>query len=186
MTNEQTIVPLGQIEQSILLIRGHRVILDASLARMYGVTTGRLNEQVRRNAKRFPPDFMFQLTQVEKQEVIAICDNLHKLRFFRGLPFVFTEHGAIMAASVLNSQEAVAVSVYVVRAFVKLREMLTSHGELSQRLDELERKLQTHDRQIMGLFEAIRQLMEPPETPIKKRIGYATERDSNAGTQVEI
>ena len=174
MAEESAIIPVGQIEQSILLIRGQKVILDADLARLYGVTTMRLNEQVRRNMDRFPEDFLIRLTKEEKKQVIAKCDNLHKLRFSPVLPQAFTEHGAIMAASVLKSPQAVKVSVFVVRAFVKLREMLSTHKELAGKLDDLERKLQTHDRQIVSLFEAIRGLMAPPPKP-RGRIGFAAE-----------
>jgi hypothetical protein len=176
MTDETAIVPVGSVEGSLLLVRGQRVILDADLAKLYGVTTTRLNEQVKRNAGRFPSDFMFQLSSAEKQEVVAICDNLSKLRYYRGLPYAFTEHGAIMAASVLNSERAVAVSVFVVRAFVKLREMLSTHKQLAVKLDELEARLQKHDGQIAALFEAIRELMEPPPAPPRERIGFDAER----------
>ena len=179
MAEEMAIVPAGKIEQSILMIRGQRVILDADLARLYGVATSRLNEQVKRNIARFPDDFVFQLTAKEKAEVVAICDNLSKLRFYRGLPYAFTEHGAIMAASVLNSPQAVKVSVYVVRAFVKLREMLANSRLLATRLTLLESKLHKHDGQIVSLIEAIQQLMEPPPERKRKRIGFASELEKN-------
>ena len=181
MKDEQAIIPLGRIEQSILLIRGQKVILDADLARLYGVTTKRLNEQVRRNVDRFPEDFMFRLTKEEGGEVVAICDHLHKSRFSPVLPWAFTEHGAIMAASVLNSPQAVKVSVYVVRAFVKLREMLSAHKELAKRLDDLERGLQKHDHQILSIVQAIRELMAPPAKP-RRPIGFASElQESESG-----
>ena len=127
------LVPRERIEQTILIIRGHRVMLDADLADLYGVTTKRLNEQVKRNRKRFPADFMFQLTSHEKAEVVANCDHLTRLKFSPVKPFAFTEHGAVMIASVLNSERAVEVSVYVVRAFVKLRELLGTHKKLAQK-----------------------------------------------------
>ncbi|MGZ8473375.1 MAG: ORF6N domain-containing protein [Candidatus Deferrimicrobiaceae bacterium] len=111
-------------------------MLDADLAELYGVTTARLNEQVKRNRHRFPDDFMFRLNPIEKAEVVAKCDNLLRLKFSPVLPFAFTEHGAIMAASVLNSHRAVEISVYVVRAFVRMREALAEHRDLAQRLDE--------------------------------------------------
>jgi hypothetical protein len=123
MGSPLTSIPIGQIEQRILLIRGQRVMLDADLAMLYGVPTRVLNQAVRRNAKRFPQDFMFKLTQSEKNEVITICDHLKNLKYAKALPNAFTEHGAIMVASVLNTQRAMQVSVFVVRAFVKLREM---------------------------------------------------------------
>jgi len=176
MTGRRAIIPLGKIEERILLIRGQRVMLDADLAGLYGVSTKRLNEQVRRNKGRFPEDFMFQLTTNEKAEVVANCDHLARLRFSAVLPNAFTEHGAIMVASVLNTQRAIQVSVFVVRAFVKLREMLSTHKELAHKLAALERKLQNHDESIRSLVAAIRQLMAPPEPePPKKRIGFVVE-----------
>ncbi len=173
MTGQKAIIPIGQIEQRILLIRGQRVMLDADLAMLYGVPTRVLNQAVRRNLKRFPQDFMFKLTQPEKNQVITICDHLKNLKYAKALPNAFTEHGAIMAASVLNTQRAVQISVFVVRAFVKLREMLLTHKELAHKLAVLERKLQNHDESIRSLVVAIRQLMAPPEPePPKKRIGF--------------
>jgi phage regulator Rha-like protein len=164
------IVPLEQIESRILLVRGHKVMLDSDLAELYGVTTKRLNEQVKRNKERFPTDFMFQLTP-EEEESLRSHFATSKRGGRRYRPYAFTEHGAIMAASVLNSRRAIEVSVYVVRAFVKLREMLATHKELAQKLAELEQKTQGYDEDITTLFEAIRQLMEPPEKSAK-RIGF--------------
>lgn len=149
-------------------------MLDADLARLYGVTTKRLNEQVKRNRGRFPEDFMFRLTAPEKAEVVANCDHLQRLKFSPALPHAFTEHGAIMLASVLNSRRAIEVSVYVVRAFVRFRRLLSTHRELAQKLAELERKVQGHDEHIRSLFEAIRQLMASPE-PQRRRIGFLTQ-----------
>ena len=156
------------ISQRIHIIRRHRVMLDADLAELYGVTTARLNEQVKRNRHRFPDDFMFRLNPVEKAEVVAKCDNLPRLKFSPVLPFAFTEHGAIMAPSVLNSHRAVEISVYVVRAFVRMREALAEHRDLAQRLDEMEKK---YDGQFRVVFDAIRALMEPLKTP-RRRIGF--------------
>lgn len=138
------LVQVTAIERRIILIRGEKVIVDADLATFYGVTTKRLNEQVKRNRDRFPEDFVFQLTIPEKSELVANCDHLSRLRFARTLPYAFTEHGAIMAASVLNSRRAVEVSLFVVRAFVKLRRVLSEHQTLARRLDDLERKLADH------------------------------------------
>jgi len=174
VTGQKAIIPIGQIEERILLIRGQRVMLDADLAGLYGTTTKRLNEQVKRNRGRFPEDFMFQLTKKEKAEVVAICDHLAKLKFSPVLPNAFTEHGAIMVASVLNTKRAMQVSVFVVRAFVKLREMLSTHKELAHKLAVLERKLQSHDESIRSLVVAIRQLMATPE-PKKRPIGFLVE-----------
>lgn len=139
-------------------------MLDADLAQLDGVTTKRLNEQVKRNRKRFPYDFVFQLSSKEKAEVVAICDHLQSLKFSPSLLYAFTEHGAIMLASVLNTQRAIAISVYVVRAFVKLREMLSTNKELAWKLSELERKVSRHDERIRTLFEAICQLIVPPKS----------------------
>ena len=166
-------IPQQQIEQTILAIRGHRVMLDNDLAKLYGVSTKALNQAVKRNAKRFPRDFMFRLTGAEKLEVVTKCDHLFNLKFSPALPFAFTEHGALMVASVLNSKRAVEVSIYVVRAFVKLREMLTSHTVVAQKLNELEHAVESHDRRIKALFEAIRRLMEPSASK-SRRIGFST------------
>jgi len=168
-----SIIPLEHVASRILLVRGQKVMLDTDLAELYGVTTKRLNEQVKRNRHRFPEDFGFQLTAKERAEVVANCDHLARLKFSPSLPYAFTEHGAIMAASVLNSSRAVEVSIFVVRAFVKLREMLSSNKRLAQKLNELERKLTTHDQAITELIEAIRQLMVPPESKKKRSIGFA-------------
>ncbi len=172
MAKVKSIVRVGTIQQRILLIRGDKVIVDADLAEVYGVPTRRLNEQVKRNKSRFPEDFLFQLTHEEKAEVIANCDHLSKLKFSKALPFVFTEHGAIMAASVLNSPKAVEVSVFVVRAFVQLREVIAGHKELARKIGQLERKLSGHDDQIQVMVEAIKQLMDPKLPPRTRRIGF--------------
>jgi hypothetical protein len=148
------------------------MMLDSDLAELYGVTAKRLNEQVKRNRERFPADFMFQLTSEETKNLrsqIATSKQRRGGRRYR--PYGFTEHGAIMAASVLNSPRAIEVSVYVVRAFVKLREMLRTHKELARKLAELEKRMEGHGEEITALFEAIHQLMEPPEKP-SKRIGF--------------
>jgi hypothetical protein len=156
----------------IYLIRGQKVMLDSDLAEIYGVTTRRLNEQVGRNSDRFPPDFGFQLTT---EEFAALMSQIATSKKGRGgrrkLPWVFTEHGAIMLASVLNSPVAVEASVRVVRAFVRLREILASNRELAHKLAELERKFEGHDDAIRNLFEAIRQLLRPPE-PKRRKIGF--------------
>ena len=172
MAKSKAVVRVGRIQQRILLIRGQKVIVDADLAEAYGVPTRRLNEQVRRNVNRFPDDFMFQLTREEKAEVIANCDHLENLKFSKAMPLVFTEHGAIMAASVLNAPKAVEVSVFVVRAFVQLREVLAGHKELAHKIALLERKLGDHDDQILVLVEAIKQLMDPKPPPKTRQIGF--------------
>jgi hypothetical protein len=162
-----------QIESRIFVIRGQKVMLDADLAELYGVETKRLNEQVRRNSERFPEDFMFQLTAVEKAEVVANCDHLAKLKYSPTLPCAFTEHGALMLGNVLKSARAVEVSLMVVRAFVHLRELVSTHKELSQKLNQLERKVGAHDRAIAELINAIRQLMTPLDPKKKRPIGFA-------------
>lgn len=150
-------------------------MVDADPAEVYSVPTRRLNEQVRWNQDRFPDDFMFQLTAEEKAEVVANCDHLEKLKFSKALPLAFTEHGAIMAASVLNSPKAVEVSVFVVRAFDQLRETITEHKELARKISKIERKLGDHDEQIMVPVEAIKQLMDPKPPPKTRRIGFHTD-----------
>ena len=164
---------LDRVSDRILVLRGVRVMLDADLALLYGVETRRLNEQVRRNRNRFPREFMFQMT---KQELAALMSRFAISKPGRGglrkPPMVFTEHGAIMAAAVLSSPRAIEVSVYVVRAFVQLREAVRLNAEIGKRLDELERKVGTHDRTIGQILAAIRQLMEPPESPKRRRIGF--------------
>jgi ORF6N domain len=169
------IIPAGFIERKILLIRGERVMLDAELAELYGVETKRLNEQVRRNKERFPDDFMFQLTDEEfncLRSQFATSNNPAGRGGRRHLPYVFTEHGAIMAASVLNTPLAVEVSVQVVRAFAKLREMISTHKDLSKKLEDLEKK---YDSQFKLVFDAIRQLMTPHEPKKKRAIGFVRE-----------
>jgi hypothetical protein len=161
-------LPIERVESVVLVIRGEKVILDADLARLYGVTTSRLNEQVGRNRERFPEDFVFQLTG-EESATLRSQNAISKSRGGRRyLPFAFTEHGAIMAANVLNSQRAVQASVQVVRAFVKLRRILASHTELAKKLAELEGK---YDSQFKIVFEAIRKLMAPPVVK-RKEIGF--------------
>lgn len=168
----KSLIPVEHIERTIFLIRGHKVMLDSDLASIYGVSTARLNQQVNRNRKRFPDDFLFQLTKQEFDGLIlqnATSSLRHGGR--RKLPYAFTEHGAIMAASVLNTSVAVHASVQVVRAFVKLREMVSAHKELAAKFAELERMVATHDAHIGTLFDAIRELMEPPKKP-RRRIGF--------------
>jgi ORF6N domain-containing protein len=167
------LVPIEHIESLIFIIRDRRVLVDATLAKLYGVTTKRLNQQVNRNPNRFPEDFAFTLTPSEKEELVAKCNRLRGLKFSTVMPRVFTEHGSIMAASVLNTPVAVRASIMVVRAFVRMRTMLAAHQDISARLVELEKKIGRHDTHIRGLFEAIRELMNPkmPGEP-RRRIGY--------------
>jgi hypothetical protein len=160
------------VESRILVLRDQKVILDSDLAELYGVPVKRLNEQVKRNRERFPTDFMFQLRPDERESLkpqIATSKGGRGGR--RYAPYAFTEHGAIMAATVLNSDRAVEMSVFVVRAFVRLREVLASSQQLAGKIDELEERLDTHDTSIQELIEAIRELMAP-EPPTGRKIGY--------------
>ncbi len=149
-------------------------MLDADLATLFGVQTKALNQAVKRNRERFPHDFMFHLTEKEKEEVVTNCDHLYRLKFSPVLPYAFTEYGALMLANVLNSPKAIQASIYIVRVFVKFREMISIHKTLAQKLDELERKIEKHDDEIQNILEAIRQLMVPPEKP-RRRIGFHTD-----------
>jgi hypothetical protein len=166
-----------QIARAILILRGRCVLQDSELAALYGVSTKRFNQQVRRNRKRFPADFMFQLTAEETNSLRSQFATLEtgRGRHRKYLPYVFTEHGAIMAATILNSPRAIEMSVYVVRAFVQLREMLASNKELARRFAQLEtrldKKLTTHDEAIAAILAAIRQLMNPP-APKRRGIGF--------------
>jgi hypothetical protein len=164
--------PVEGIASRILVVRGRRVIVDADLAVLYGVETKRLNQQVRRNRRRFPPDFVFALTDAERAEVVAKCDHLARLRFSPAASLAYTEHGALMASAVLNTSRAVEVSLYVVRAFVQLRATMAAGSELARRLDQLERNVGTHDRAILEVLQALRQLTQPAETPSRRRIGF--------------
>ena len=168
-------IPVEIIENKIYIIRNQRVMLDSDIAELYGVTTKRLNEQIKRNAERFPKDFMFKLTDEEYKILrsqIATSNIIHGGR--RYTPYVFTEHGAIMAATVLNSSKAVEMSIFVVRAFIKLREIISENKELAVKLNELENKYEKHDKDIKdikAIIDAIRQLMTPPEKT-KRKIGF--------------
>lgn len=160
------------VESRILILRDQRVILDADLAQLYRVPVKRLNEQVKRNKERFPADFMFKLNEKEDRALRSQIATSNKTRGGRRyLPYAFTEHGAIMAATILNSEQAVQMSVFVVRAFVRLREMLGTNRKLAGKITELEGRLDTHDSTIQGLIDAIKELMTPPDPP-RKRIGF--------------
>jgi phage regulator Rha-like protein len=170
----ELLVPLlspGFIERRIYLIRKQKVMLDSDLAELYGVTTKRFNEQVRRNITRFPADFMFRLTT---EEAGVLRSQIATLKTGRGhhrkyLPYAFTEHGVAMLSSVLRSERAVQVNIAIVCAFVRLREVLATHKDLAQKLEALEKK---YDRQFKIVFDAIRELMTPEEPPKQQRIGF--------------
>lgn len=172
MPKQKNIVP-ENIATRILFIRNQKVIIDSDLANLYRVPTKRLNEQVKRNSTRFPADFMFQLTPIEKNELVANCDQLNKLKHAKTMPFAFTEHGIIMAASVLNSDKAIEVSVLIVRTFIKLRQLLSTNFKLKQKLFELESRLTSHDETIQQLIDALHELMEKPESADRPLIGFA-------------
>lgn len=171
MIQESDLLPREIIERRILLIRWQKIILDADLAQLYGVETRTLNQAVRRNIERFPGDFMFQLTEDEPRQVITICDHLPRLKHVPNPPFAFTEYGAVMAASVLNSARAVQVSVYVVRVFIKLRRLLAENSALAGKMRLLERRLEHHDASIRSLALALRELTEPTLPSKRRRIG---------------
>jgi phage regulator Rha-like protein len=176
--SKQITVLAKRVESKIVLIRGLRVILDADLAELYGVEVKQLNQQVKRNARRFPNDFVMRLSAEEAANLrsqIVTSSSSHGGR--RYLPNAFTEHGAIMAASVLNSERAVEMSIFVVRAFVRMREALASNQQILSKLAELEHRVESHDTNIQEIIEAIRELMEPPPAS-GRRIGFALPVDS--------
>src|ERR1700740_2909405 len=169
--NKTAIILAKRVTSRILILRNQKVILDADLAELYGVPVKRLNEQLKRNPQRFPADFLFTLTRAEYQNLRsqnAASGSAHGGR--RYLPHAFTEHGAIMAATVLNSKRAIEMSIFVVRAFVRLREMLASNRRLAAKIDELEQRLDTHDASFQDLIEAIKELMLPADST-RSRIG---------------
>jgi len=177
-------MPVEHLDRAIVEIRGRRVILSHDLAAAYGVTTKRLNEQVKRNIKRFPGDFAFEVTEEEWTALRSqfATSNVRPGRGGRRYrPYAFTEHGAVMAASVLNSDRAVEVSVFVVRAFVRMSQVLASHRQLAIKLAALEARVAAHDKNIQSLLAAIRSLITPPE-PKKKRIGFVTDDDKPGQT----
>jgi hypothetical protein len=171
----RAIVPIDRVQQRILIIRAQRIILSADLAALYGVPPKQLNQAVQRNRERFPDDFMFQLTPAEfrilkSQFVTSSWGGARRAR-----PYAFTEQGVAMLSAVLRSPTAVRVSIEIVRAFVRLRQLLASHEDLRHKFEALERKLSEHDRRFTIVFDAIRQLMEPPDDPPKPPIGFHTE-----------
>jgi len=168
-------MPVEFIERRILLIRRQKVMLDTDLAQLYGVTTRRLNEQVRRNRARFPEDFAFALTREEFANLKShFATSSSGWGGRRKLPYAFTEHGAVMAANVLNSPVAVRASIQIVRAFVRLREILATHKELARKIEEMEKK---YDTQIRVVFGEIRKLMQPPALPPKHQIGFIPRKE---------
>ena len=180
MNDTTSVIRVGQIEQVILLIRGQRVMLDRDLAALYGVETKNLNKAVRRNLGRFPADFMFQLAPDEAQAYAALRFQLGTLKrgqHFKYLPQVFTQEGVAMLSSVLHSERAIQVNIAIMRAFVKLREILASHKDLAAKLDALE---QRYDARFRMVFDALRKLMQPPPVVKRPRIGFAPEGSKGA------
>ncbi len=170
------LIPDEAVINKILFLRGKKVMIDKDISELYGVSTKRLNEQVKRNKKRFPEDFTFQLTQEEKDEVVANCDHLKNLKYSPNLPFVFTEHGAVMLASILNSDRAIEVNIQIVRIFTQMREMLSTNKDILLKLEQLENKVMHHDDDIKMIFEALKQLLNPPQEP-RRRIGFRREEN---------
>ncbi len=167
------VLPVQVVARQIYFVRGQKVMMDSDLARLYGVETFNLNKAVKRNADRFPQDFMFQLTRQEAQSLI-FQNGMSKVRGRGGRrtpPYVFTEQGVAMLSGVLNSPRAVQVNIVIMRAFVKVREMLSTHKKVLQKLDDLERKYERHDAQIKAVFDAIRKLIQTPAIP-KRHIGF--------------
>lgn len=171
VSKKSFLIPDEVVINKILLIREKKVMIDKDIAELYGVSTKRLNEQVKRNKKRFPQDFMFQLTHDEKEEVVANCDHLKNLKYSPNLPYVFTEHGAVMLASVLNSDRAIEVNIQIVRIFTLIREMLLTNKDILLKLEQLEKKVAGHDENIQMIFKALKQLLNPPQVP-RRRIGF--------------
>jgi len=169
MTSKQLSIPVERIEKAILLIRGQKVMLDRDLAMLYGVETRALNQAVNRNIRRFPSDFMFELS---REEIMRISQNVisSEIKYSKRV-HAFTEQGVAMLSSVLKSERAIEVNIAIMRVFVRLREMMATHKELAYKLAELEERLEGHDEQIQSIFEAIRQLMTPPERA-RRRIGF--------------
>jgi phage regulator Rha-like protein len=172
-TTGKSLVPNKLIASRILQIRNHTVMIDSDLAELYGVTTKRLNEQVKRNISRFPPNFMFELTKEEKDQVVANCDHLDKMKFSSVLPKVFTEHGIMMVANVLTSERAIQVSIQIIEVFIKMRELLTDNLSLKLEIEEIKKKLTNHSKNIELVFNYLDELIEKKENLEQRpKIGY--------------
>ncbi len=171
MKPKSEIVPNSPIENRIFVIRGYKVMISVHLAELYGVETRTLNQAVKRNTRRFPSDFMFQLSEREADLLVSQNVIPHRKFFGGSLPFAFTEQGVAMLSTVLRSARAIQMNIAIMRTFVKLREILSTHNELALKLSQLEMKVENHDEEIRAIFEAIRQLMVVPERP-KRPIGF--------------
>jgi|SRR5580658_413891 hypothetical protein len=165
------VVPIAAIERRIYVIREQKVMLDRDLAELYGVRTMALKQQVKRNANRFPPDFTFRLSKLEAESLISQNVISTRRSFSRVLPSAFTEQGVAMLSSVLKSERAAQVNVFIMRAFVRMREVLANQRSLLQKLDELEKKYQTHDTDIKAIFDALKMLIQVPAPP-RRKIGF--------------
>jgi phage regulator Rha-like protein len=172
-------IPDEMVISKIFIVRGKKVMIDTDLAELYAVPTKRLNEQVKRNIRRFPGDFMFQLDQEEKQSLLESHAHLKKLKYSLNLPFAFTEHGVVMLASVLNSERAIEVNVQIVRIFTRMREMLLTHKDILIKLEKLEKKAVQHDGDIRLIFKYLKELLTLPTEPMRK-IGFKIPKDDLA------
>lgn len=164
------------IEKRIFMIRGHKIMIDRDLAELYGVETKYLNRQVRVNKSRFPEEFMFRLTVGERNELVQICHRFETMKHSTSMPYAFTEHGIAMLSSVLNSERAIKINILIIKTFVKLREIVSSHKELAYKIKELEARIGKHDEHICAIFEAIRQLMSPPPEKPRRITGFKPEQ----------
>jgi phage regulator Rha-like protein len=170
---KEIIIPNEVITNKIYFVRNQKVMLDRDLAELFSVPTKRLNEQVKRNSNRFPEYFMFQLTQIEKEEVVANCDHLRKLKFSSALPYAFTEHGTMMLANVINSEKAVETSIRIIEVFVKMREYMSENATIKLELEQIKKKLVNHDKNIELVFSYLDELIEKREDNIEQtKIGY--------------
>jgi len=167
------LVPHEEIARRIFVIKGLKVMLDSDLAELFGVETKQLNRQVKRNIQRFPLEFMFRITKQERDELVPIWHQFKKMKHSYVLPYAFTEYGVIMLANVLKSERAIKMSIIIVKAFVKLRELMFTHKEIAFKLKELESKVEGYDADIKDVFEAIRRLMKTPDESNRKITGFA-------------
>jgi len=170
--DKKVMITEKDILDCIIRIRGKKVMIDRDLASIYGVTTKRLNEQVKRNISRFPEDFMFQLTNEEKMEVVANCDHLKNLVFSHHLPHAFTEHGAVMLACILNSEKAIQANIQIVRVFTAIRELALLNKDLLLKIEQIEQKLGMHDKEISVIFSTLKKMLELKPPPKRNRIGF--------------
>ncbi len=180
MTTSLVKIPDEVIIDKIIVLRNKKVMIDRDLALLYGVTTKRLNEQVKRNVKRFPTDFMFQITLEEKEQLILMFEHLSNLKYSPVLPFVFTEHGAVMLASVLSSDQAISVNIQIIRVFTHIRQMLADNTELRLEVEKIKHRLEKQDKNMELVFQYLDELLEKKEEPglSRKRIGYKPDTES--------